>query len=124
MDHNLIPPFMLRAGSVVVNNVPKIHCECPAVEDHCILFGQSELRILLQINGVSSYFHTRVPAERELHECEKLFLTPCSSDWNPYYESYEIDDSSMVDFEGDMHEPSQRLKHQVLFEDKDDDLLT
>ena len=64
MDHNLIPPFIMRAGGVIVNDIPKIHCECPEVDDHFISFDHSDLRILLQLNGVFSYFHTRVPTER------------------------------------------------------------
>ena len=76
MGHNLIPPFVMRSGGVVVNDVPKLQCEDPAVDDHCISFDDSDLRIPLQLNGTFSYFHTRVPTERELHECEKVFLTP------------------------------------------------
>ena len=52
MDYNLIPPFIMRAGGVIVNNVPKIHCEDPAVDSHCISFDASDLRIQFQINGV------------------------------------------------------------------------
>ena len=26
MDHNLIPPFIMREGGLVVNDVPRIHC--------------------------------------------------------------------------------------------------
>ena len=59
MNHNLIPPFMLRTVGVIVNDVPKIHCEDPAVDNHCISFDNSDLWIPFQINGVFSYFHTR-----------------------------------------------------------------
>ena len=121
MDHNLIPPFIMRAGGVIVNDVPKIQCEDPAVDDHCISIPDSDLRIPLQLNGVFSYFHTRVPTERELNECEKVFLTPDASDWNPHCKSYELNERSMLDFEGNLSEPSRRLNHQVVFEDEDDD---
>ena len=66
-DYNLIPPFIMRSGGVVVNDVLMIQCEDPAVDDHCVSFVDSDLRIPLQLNGVFSYFHTRVPTERELN---------------------------------------------------------
>ena len=84
MYHNLIPPFIMRACGVIVNDVPKIHCEDPAVDNHCTPFDNSDLRIPLQLNGVFSCFHTRVPTERELNECAKVFLTPDLSDSNSH----------------------------------------
>ena len=33
MDHNLIPPFILRIVGVIVNDVPKIQCEDSAVDN-------------------------------------------------------------------------------------------
>jgi len=47
MDHNLIPHFIMRAGGVVVNDVPKIQCEDPVVDDHCVSFVGSDLWIPL-----------------------------------------------------------------------------
>ena len=79
----------MRAGCFIVNDVPKIHCEDPEVDNHCVSFDDSDLRIPLQFNGVFSYFHTRVPTESELHECAKVFLTPELSDWNPHCQYYE-----------------------------------
>ena len=34
MCHNLVPPLIMRSGSIIVNDVPNIHCENPTVEDH------------------------------------------------------------------------------------------
>ena len=36
MQHNLIPPFLMRAGGVVVNCIPKIHFKDPMSRYHCI----------------------------------------------------------------------------------------
>ena len=49
MHHNLIPPFIMRAGGVTVNDVLKIHCDDPTIDDHCILFPNAELCIPLQL---------------------------------------------------------------------------
>ena len=38
MEHNLIPPFILREGGMIVNDVPRIHCHDMIDRDsHCIL---------------------------------------------------------------------------------------
>ena len=71
MKHNLVPPFIMRAGGVKVNDVFKIHCESPDIEDHSKSFRETELLIPLQLDRIFSYFHRRIPATKELHECEK-----------------------------------------------------
>ena len=38
MGDNLIPPFVMRAGRVQVNDKPKLQCEHPTVEDHNLSF--------------------------------------------------------------------------------------
>ena len=66
MEINLIPPFIMRAGGVQVNDIPKIHCDDPTKHDHCISFNDIDLRIPLQLFGTFSYFHTRKPMAQEL----------------------------------------------------------
>ena len=34
MNHHLIPPFIMREGGVVVNDVIKMHCTDPKINDH------------------------------------------------------------------------------------------
>ena len=85
---NLIPPFVMRAAGVTLNDTQKIHSKDPTIDDHCITFEDSDLRIPLQLSGVFSYFHTRKPTLSELHECPKLFLTPDANDWNPHCQSF------------------------------------
>ena len=68
MDHNLIPPFIMRSGGAVVKDVPKIQCPDPTENYHSISFHDSELKIPLQLNGIFSYFNTRKPSEDELQE--------------------------------------------------------
>jgi hypothetical protein len=36
MNTNLIPPFILREGGLIVNDKPKILCEHPTEDDHTI----------------------------------------------------------------------------------------
>ena len=47
MDHNLIPPFIMRTRGVTINDVPKIHHEDTTVDGHRVSFDQSDLCIPL-----------------------------------------------------------------------------
>ena len=116
MDYNLVPQFVIRAGYVVVNDVPKICSEDPAVDDHCVSFDQSDLRVPLRSNVVLLCFHMIVPTERELHECEKVFKNSDSSEWKPHCQSWELNERSILGFEGSVSEPSRRTIHRVAFE--------
>ena len=80
MDHNQMLPFKTISGGVVIHDIPKMHYEDPIVDDNIISFEYYDLRIPLQLNDVFSHFHTRVPTEREPHECKKLSITSYPSD--------------------------------------------
>ena len=45
MEHNLVPPFIMREGNVIVNDKAKIHCDDPTTDDHCLKFKTSHLSI-------------------------------------------------------------------------------
>ena len=47
MDHDLMSPFIIRSGSIIINDVSNIYCEDPAVDGHSIPFDQSDMRISL-----------------------------------------------------------------------------
>ena len=83
MEHNLIPPFLMREGGITVNDKPKSQCTDPTIEDHSIHCPEGNLRIPLQLTGIFSFFHHRVPTIDELEGCDKIFLTPDSETWNP-----------------------------------------
>ena len=51
MKHNLIPQFLIRAGGVIVNDIPKIHCQDPTSSDHCISFESKDLKIIMKLFG-------------------------------------------------------------------------
>ena len=109
MENNLIPPFIMRQGGVVVNDVPKFQCKDPSVEDHTISFDTCDLRIPMQLKGTFSYFHTRTPMPEELHDRDKVFITPDSSEWNPHCLSFERNERAMLDYEGELSDSKRRL---------------
>ena len=77
MNHNLIPPFIMREAGLIVDTTPKIQVVDPTVENHSIYFMDEGLRIPLSLWGVFSYFPTSKPIKRMLDECEDvLLLTP------------------------------------------------
>ena len=123
LERNLIPPFIMRAGGVEVNEKAKIHCDDPTIDDHCIIFKESELRIPLQLKGIFSYFPSRQPTIDELHNCDKVFITPDSSDWNPNCSSFEMNERAMLDYNGDLNPPERRLNNPMETEDEIKDLF-
>lgn len=92
MQNNLVPPFIMREGGIIVSEKPKIHSDDPSEDDHCIQFRNHELSIPLRLHGTFSFFHTRMPTEEELQSCNKLFITPDSSHWNPYCTSFGLNE--------------------------------
>ena len=95
----------MREGGLTVNDIPKMHCDDPCIEDHCILFKDIDLRIPLQLNGIFSYFNSRKPLPSELYDKDKVFITPDASEWNPHCASYSHNESIMTNYEGEMATP-------------------
>lgn len=85
MDHNLIPPFILREAGHTVNECPKFQSVQPSIDDHCIILDgiDSKVRVPLQLHGIFSYFHTRKPTHDEVFGCSKVFMTPDCAYWDP-----------------------------------------
>ena len=113
MKNNLIPPFIMREGGVVVNDVPKFQCKDPTVKDHTISFETCELRTPMQLKRNFSYFHTRTPTSEELFGRDKKFITPDSSDWNPHCLSFERNERAMLNYRGELNELDHRLNLQM-----------
>ena len=102
MNHYLIPPFIRREGGVKVNETYKMHRTEPNIEDHCISFKDIDLRIPLKLNGIFSYFNTRMPLPSELYEKDKVFITPDVNEWNPHCTSYAQNEKAMTNYDGEM----------------------
>ena len=102
MDHCLVPPFILREGGLIVNDTPKIHISKPSLSDHSIMKPESDLHIHLKLVGIFSYFTIRKPTMSELYACDKIFMTPDSSEWDPHSQDFSIREDSMLDFSGNL----------------------
>ena len=119
MDHNLIPPFMLREMGVTVNDIPKIHKEDPTVDDHAITFVEMGFRIPLSLVGIFSYFPTSKPMHDDLLNPNKVYiLSPAT--WNPHSDAYSANEESMLDWEGNM-QPKKDDQDWIVLDDLEDD---
>jgi hypothetical protein len=97
LDHNLLPPFMMREAGVIVKDTPKIQLDDPSEEDHALTFPETGFRILLSLWGVFSYFRTTKPAKDDLVEPDEVYLlTPTR--WNPHTNAYAKNDKAMMDW--------------------------
>jgi hypothetical protein len=74
MNHNLIPPFLMREAGLIVNETPKIHVPDPDISDHSIYFEQAKLRIPLALWGIFSYFPTQCSTVKDLTLMIQLML--------------------------------------------------
>jgi hypothetical protein len=100
MSNNLIPPFILREAGITVNHVRKIQVKDPTVQDHAVIFPETDFVI---------------PFE----SCDKIYtLTPTK--FNPHSMSYAMNEASMVDWEGNMIE--KRHRDPMFLEEVPDDL--
>ena len=120
MDHNLIPPFMLREMGVTVNDVPKIHKDDPTVDDHAITSAETGFRIPLSLWGIFSYFPTSKPTHDDLLNPNEVYiLSPAT--WNPHSDAYSVNEESMLDWEGNM-QPKKDCQHRIVLDDVEDNV--
>jgi hypothetical protein len=122
MDHNLIPPFMLREAGITVNETPKIHKKNPTADDHAITFSNSGLRIPLGLWGVFSYFPTSMTSTEEVNTSKNVYtLTP--NRWNPHTKQYANCEQNLIDWEGKVMGKTTAMKI-ILADIQDDEGMT
>ena len=97
LEHNLIPPFILRESGIIVNEKAKIHCANPTIRDHAIISKENDLLIPLQFSGTFSYFHTRIPTREDMESGITIPFTPESAEWDPYSHGYGSQEEKMTD---------------------------
>ena len=102
MNHNLIPPFIMRVAGLKVEEQAKIHAEEPAKENHSIYSSEINLRIVLQLEGIFSVFKTRNLNDEEIAEpggYDILYLTPDADSWDPNCEAWAEQEDEMLDID-------------------------
>ena len=109
MAVNLIPPFMMRMAGLDINKCPKFLARSPTIEHHSIYFPEEDLRIPLKIQGIILYLPVRSPSNDEMDNIKmSLELTPQGTIWDPHDSSYQLQEESMMSFNGDIKESAPR----------------
>ena len=88
MENNLIPTFIVRDSGALVHDMPNIHVNDPGVNNNLILFPDSGLKTQLQLWGILSFIHSRVPTHEEITSRDKILITPESDDWGSVLVSF------------------------------------
>jgi hypothetical protein len=108
MDHNLLPPFVVRRKGNILNDIPKMQVQDPSVEDHSIFFPNDDVRIPLQLIDTISYFSSRKPNHDELTLAQDtntlLEMNVNERAWDPHDDIYARMEECMLDFEGELIE--------------------
>ena len=109
MERNIIPRFIIREAGLQVNDVPRIHCgEELNNESHCIVCEDAGLKIPLRLRGIFSVFSSRALTSEEEENCDDLNfirLTPDGTSWDPYFESFQENESYFTRYGGGHQEP-------------------
>ena len=116
MHHNILTPFIMRAGGVQVKGSPKINCDNPIVDNHSILLERNDLRIPLYLCGTCSYFNTRPPIPNELQDKDKIVSTPSTSDWNPHVPSFEKNERVLLNHDSKVTSKDRHLDNPMTSE--------
>lgn len=76
MEHNLLPPIMMRLNGIMVDECPKFLSPNPTVDSHSIFFPIEKVRFPLELNGTTSFIPTRRPKGlQEVNQYNNLTLT-------------------------------------------------
>lgn len=59
----------------------------------------------------------------ELRECKKVFITCDSNDWNPNCSSFENNEWSMLDYDGEMSHFDRRMNILMQVEEETKDVF-
>ena len=117
MEINLIPPFILRESELILSDTPKIHCDKPSVEDHSLVDEELGLRIPFTLNGTFLAFKILSLNEQEIVSAEDyqtMFLISDSNFWDPYNESYKLNEDSHLNSSGRIVSPTKGTHHALV----------
>ena len=120
MDHNLLPPFLVREASLFLDETPKFQSTDLTRNNHTIFDEEMGMRIHLQLNGTFSYFPTRsLTLDEQLNwdNYPVVYLTPDSDRWDPQAMHYADAEAAMIDNCGEVVD-RERVK-TTLFEAAD-----
>ena len=82
MEHNLLPPFMMRLAGLELDEKPKFLTKHPSINNHSFFCPQTNHQFHLHLAGTVSYFPTDKPTPLEYSQITtRIELTPPSPSW-------------------------------------------
>ena len=111
LEINLLPPFIVKELGNQINECSKIQTSDPSIDHYSMYIPSCELRIPFKLLHTFSYFETRMPTAGELETCDKVFITPDFSTWNPYSNHYSINEQVMLDDDGNVRTIESKSKN-------------
>ena len=106
---NLLCDNQCRMNDVVVDACPKSLSENPTDSTHTIKFrNNDDFTIPMGLRGTISYFPSRKPTARELHDCRRIELTAEQPEWNPHARLFDENENAMTDEDGFIKQNSRR----------------
>ena len=106
--HNLLPPFIVREAGHFLDECPKFQSSSPTVANNLLYCPEVDLRIHFGLINTFSFFITRKPTKSELESCDKIFLTPDSTSWNPHSNHFSHNEESMLNVDGEITQSESR----------------
>jgi hypothetical protein len=103
MNHNLLPPFLVREAGLFLDETPKHQAASPTIDNHSIYDMRTGMQIHLQLQGIFSYFLTRPLSLEEQENWETypiIFITPDGDSWDPHSSHFAEEEAAMVDHYG------------------------
>ena len=111
LEVNLLPPFIVREADIPIDECPKSQAAHPTVDNHSMYLPSQDLRIPIQLRHTFSYFESRKPTNDELSQCDKIFITPDSTNWNPYSLHFSLNEDAMTDCDGEIRQVPIHERH-------------
>ena len=109
MEHNLIPPFVMRLAQLDLDKEPKFPAKNPTLEHHSMFFPRTNTRLHFRLHSIVSYLPTCLLTPEEFNEVNtQIELKPPSALWNSHDPRYEDQEANMLDYRGQMALPSER----------------
>jgi hypothetical protein len=97
MSHCRLCPMQLRLNDVALNERSKFLTDKPTEKEHAVTV---ELIIPLDLIGVTSFFHDRMPTQKEYEECMRYELTYPDPEWCPHSREFAEEESRYVEQDG------------------------
>ena len=92
-----------------MNDVPRIHCDDPGNDDHCLILPGTA-KIYMTLRNTFSGFESYAPSIREVEEAyesgELLVMSP--ERWDPSGEVFGDNEDSLTNYDGSVITPKKR----------------